>query len=147
QALISSLVVTGYSTMRGGRIRARQGGPPLPKMPDLQRIHLFGQHVSAAGYFADHAKLSKELANRFAPSPFLPDSAPIKSPYPAGPDDAFGSDMETTPGTKKLSAMKRRNLCGAISQIGACLLLLARSQGHAKSAASTMELTVLIGAR
>src|SRR6516164_183742 len=64
-----------------------------------------------------------------------------KSPYPAGFAHAFGSELETTPGTKKLSPMKRRNMCGATSQISACPMLMPRNRGHANNAAVTIELT------
>jgi hypothetical protein len=67
-----------------------------------------------------------------------------KSPYPAGIAQALGNELETTPGTKKLKPIKRRNMCGATSQISAWLLLMARSDGHTNSAAATMELIRLI---
>src|SRR6516165_2856901 len=67
-----------------------------------------------------------------------------KSPYPAGIAQALGNELETTPGTKKLKPIKRRNMCGATNQTSAWLLLMARSHGHAKSAVATTELIRVI---
>src|SRR5215472_17263977 len=68
----------------------------------------------------------------------------IKSPYAAGTAHDFGSAPDTTPGTRKLIPIKRKNRCGATNQMSARSLLFTRTQGHTKSTATIVELRRLI---
>src|SRR5271168_2645245 len=67
-----------------------------------------------------------------------------RSPNAAGTAKAAGSDGETTPGTKKLSPMKRRNIWGTTNTKSARLRFIVCSRGQAYICAITPELTKLI---
>src|SRR2546422_6907728 len=69
-----------------------------------------------------------------------------KSPYAAGTANAAGNEAETTPGTKKLSPMVRRNMWGATKGSSASRRSIVRRRGQTKRFAATPEATRLIRA-
>src|SRR5258708_7036306 len=69
-----------------------------------------------------------------------------KSPYAAGTAKAAGNEAETTPGTKKLSPMVRRNMWGATKGRSASCWFMVRRRGQTKRFAATPEATKLISA-
>src|SRR5215831_15632797 len=76
----------------------------------------------------------------------IADRAAMKSPYAAGAAKASGSEVETTPGTRKLSPIVRRNMCGPTIGINASIRFIIRSRGQIQRLAATTDATKLVRA-
>src|SRR6185437_3634930 len=86
---------------------------------------------------AQEKRLFRATVAKIAKSPAM------KSPKAAGAAKEWDRRGETTPGTRKLKPINRRNMWGATRRASAVLRSFARSHGHTYSAAIVAELARL----